>query len=65
MQWLLRLLGIDEDSLRELRIDDYRRQMVEAESVGERLHAWRCMSREVQNRTPEQVARMEKDRGLT
>lgn len=64
MNTLLRVVGLDQDSLREARIDDFRKQMLAAETVGERLQAWRCMCREIHNRSPQQVARMEKERRL-
>ena len=64
MQWLLRLLRIDQDSLREHRIDTYRRKMVNAETQAERLHAWRLMTREIRERSPQQVERMERELGI-
>lgn len=64
MQWLFRLLGIDQDTLREERIADYRRLMARASSTNEAMHYWRCMKREIAMRSPEQIARMERKKGL-
>ena len=64
MQWLFRLLGIDEDSLRELRIEDFRTKMIDANTRAERLYWWREMNREILLRSPEQVKRMERKQGL-
>ncbi|MHB1326885.1 MAG: hypothetical protein ACYC2K_01665 [Gemmatimonadales bacterium] len=64
MQWLFRLLRIDQDSLRELRIDNYRRQMDAAETRLQRRVFWDLMQDEINKRSPEQIARMERERGL-
>ena len=64
MNWLFRLLGVDQDTLREERIDDYRRLMIDAPDSPTAMHYWRCMKREIAMRSPEQVRRMERDQGL-
>ena len=64
MNWLFRLLGIDQDTLREERIDEYRQLMIDAPDSPTAMHYWRCMKREIAIRSPEQVRRMERDQGL-
>ena len=64
MEWLWRLLRIDQDTLREERIEEYRQQMIDAKTTADAMHYWRCMRREIAMRSPEQVARMERERGL-
>lgn len=60
MNWLFRLLGIDQDTLREERIEEYRQKMIEAPDSPTAMHFWRCMKREMAMRSPEQVERMRK-----
>jgi hypothetical protein len=64
MNWFFRLLGIDQDTLREERIEEYRQLMIDAPDSPTAMHYWRCMKREIAMRSPEQVARMERERGL-
>lgn len=64
MNWILRLLKLDADSLREVRIEQYRRQMVEAKTREARHYAWKLMQSEINSRSPEQIARMERDQGI-
>jgi len=63
-EWFLRLLKIDQDSLREIRIDDYRRKMLNAETPTEAAFYWKLMKREISQRSEEQIARMERERGI-
>lgn len=64
MQWLLRILGLDEDSKREARIEQYRRQVFDAKTPEQRGFYWRLMLSEIHERSPDQVKRMEKEQGL-
>jgi len=55
---------LDEDMAREQRINLYFRRMCAAKTTEEK-HEWReLMEEEINARSPEQVARLEKTKGL-
>lgn len=53
-----------EDMARESRIRGAKQQMLKAESSAGRRAAWATMQREINARSPEQVLRMEIEKGL-
>lgn len=59
MQWLFRLLRLDDDSLRERRIDEYRRKMEHANTRLMRRYYFQLMQEEIAQRSPEHVKRMD------
>lgn len=63
MNWLFRLLRIDQDTLREERIEEYRQLMIDAPDSPTAMHYWRCMKREIAMRSPEQLQRMQRTHG--
>ena len=52
------------DWLREKRIDDLRQQFVDADDIRDRRRIWTRLRDEINDRSPEQVGRMERGRGL-
>jgi len=57
-------MGITSDKAREARIELARLRLMAAETQEERSAAWVEIKREVAARSPEQVLRMEEERGL-
>lgn len=64
MEWLWRLLRLDEDSLREQRIEKYRRLMECSLSRVQRRVWSDLMHEEIAQRSRRQLARMHRTRGL-
>nr|WKF58794.1 hypothetical protein HUO10_003295 [Paraburkholderia busanensis] len=54
-----------EDAAREARIEQIGAAMVLSADLVERARLWRQMKEEIAHRSSAQVARMEKERGLT
>jgi hypothetical protein len=54
----------EQDALREARIDIFRRKMIRAVTVEERLFFWKLMTAEIRRRSREKVAEMEKAAGI-
>ena len=52
------------DWLREKRIDDLRQQFVAAYDIRDRRRIWTRLRDEINDRSPEQVGRMEREMGL-
>lgn len=57
------MLAHFHDWLRERRISRLRRQLLRVDPPMRGV-IWRVLRREIMNRTPEQVSRMEQDKGL-
>ncbi len=63
-QALPNVTPLDDDMRREQRINRYFRRMVAAELKPEQRQWWAKMQAEILSRSPEQVARLERARGL-
>lgn len=55
---------IDDDAARESRLDGLRIQFLTARSPDQRRELWAAIKREISARSPAQVDRMERERGL-
>lgn len=64
MQWILSLLGLSLDQLREERIRQLRVKMEAAPTRQMRLVYWNQICEEIKQRSPKQVARMTQEKKL-
>ena len=55
---------LTEDETREARVEDLGNAMVNATSRIERQSLWVMLRDEINNRSPEQITKMEQERGL-